>query len=109
MIEIHTSPRSVIRCYPENEQKHRDAIEKSLKGRFRLKGSPRKYPRTYGWTTTADYIKAYEAANRIFIRLIPVKWDCPNLHKPAPFLDPMFPEVIEDPSDDYPEATTLGD
>lgn len=99
MIEIQTAPRSLIRCNPDNEQKHRDATEKALRGRYRLKGSPRAYPRAYGWKTTADYIKAYEAANHLCVRLIPVKWDCPNLNKPAPMLDPMFPEVFEQPND----------
>lgn len=100
MLEIKTSPRSVIRCNPENEQKYLIATAKALKGRYHPKGSPRKYPPMWGWKTTAEYIEAYEKINYPSVKLVPVKYNCPNIDKPAPMLDPMFPEVIEQPNDD---------
>jgi len=100
MIEIQTSPRSFIRCYPENEQKHLESTENAVKGRYHNKGSPRKYPLLRDWVSTADYIRTYEEINHLCVRLVPVKYECPNIKKPAPFLNPAFPEVIEEPNEE---------
>lgn len=88
---------------PENAQAYRAALDKPVKHKpvaLSSKNLTRQYPAFLaGQTTTADYVRRFQS--QFDGMQHPIAHSCPNYHAPAPMMDPLTPEVIEEIDPDY--------
>lgn len=62
----------------------------------------RDYPAFMPGMSTSDYVAMFNRMNdRVFLR--DISHGCANYYKPAPMLDPTFPEVVQELDPDYIE------
>lgn len=103
----HTNTRFTV--LPQNAQAYRAALDKPVKHKpvaTSSKNLTRQYPAFLaGHTTTADYVRRFQS--QFDGMQHPITHGCTNYHAPAPMLDPLTPEVIEEANPDYvPEFLT---
>ena len=102
MIEF-TQGTTRFTVQPENAQAYRAALDKPAKHKpvaLSSKNLTRQYPAFLaGHTTTADYVRRFQS--QFDGMQHPITHGCANYHAPAPMLDPLTPEVIEEANPDY--------
>jgi hypothetical protein len=94
MIEFEIAPCTNVRCKPEHVQTIREKMAKAVKAKYRAPAPKYSYPKFEPGMTTAAYLNLYAIGNPNRIK---VDYNCPNIDKPAPTLDPMRPEVEQLP------------
>lgn len=105
MIEIKHG-RAVLRVLPERAQETHDALARVDKGKGpklpKAKGNPkhdsskRHFPKFTPGMPTADYLREYSILNS-HVHMLPAGFD--HADRPAPMLDPSYPEVVAEYDD----------
>lgn len=97
MVDFMPTPYTTVRCKPEHAHDIREKMAKAVRAKYRAPSAGNKYPKFEPGMTTAKYLTLYGILNPNRVK---VEYDCPNIDKPAPMLDPLFPEVIEETTGD---------
>lgn len=101
----HESTRYTVK--PENVTKYRALLEKPKKHKAEAhKAVKTYYPEFQAGMSTSDYVDAFNRLNNFDQLRIKCAHTCENYYKPAPMLDSMFPECVEDSNPDYMETDT---
>ena len=102
MIEF-TQGTTRFTVQPKNAQAYRAALGKPAKHKpvaLSSKNLTRQYPAFLaGHTRTADYVRQFQS--QFDGMQHPITHGCANYHAPAPMLDPLTPEVLEELDPDH--------